>query len=83
MFRFAAICSVIGSLELRRTQRTLREETLSAPAMSGLAGFGKRLFRALYTTSSLVFDGWINILFAAAQSALLSNSSATVPTLIP
>ena len=42
VFRMAVRCSVIISLELRRTPRTLREETLSAPAMSGLANSGKR-----------------------------------------
>src|SRR6218665_2133422 len=67
VLRMTEMCSVIVSLELRSTPRTLREESLSATAMSGLANSGKRLVRPLYTTSSFVLDGWINMLFAAAQ----------------
>jgi len=82
VLRMAVMCSVIASLELRRTTRTLREDTLSAPAMSGLADSGKCLFRPRYTMSSLVLDGWINILLAAAQFLMLSTSSVTVSTLL-
>src|SRR6218665_3999537 len=47
VLRMSVMCSVIVSLELSRTPRTRREETLSAPAMSGLANSGKHLFAAL------------------------------------
>jgi len=74
VLRIAVICSIIVSLKKRRTPRTLREETFSASAMSGLDDSGKRLFRPWYMMSSLVLDGWINILYDADQFPMLSNS---------
>jgi len=46
MLRMAVMCSVIVSFELRRTPRTLREKTLSAPAMSELAN-SKMLYKTV------------------------------------
>ena len=54
-----------------KTPRTLREETLSTPAMSGQANSGKRLFRPRYTTSFLALDGWIDIDITSSYVLLL------------
>src|SRR6218665_2909841 len=77
-----SVISVMVSLALRRTPRTLSVVTLSAHSMNGCDGGCMDLALARVTTSSFVLGGWIFMLLLSAHFLMLSYSSVTVPMLL-
>src|SRR6218665_2842613 len=82
VFKTCETWSVMVSLALRRTPRTLSVVTLSAPSMNGCDGGCMDLLLARVTTSSFVLDGWIFMLLVSSHFLKLSYSSVTVPMLL-
>src|SRR6218665_509758 len=82
VFKTCEMWSVIVSLALSRTPRTLNVVTLSAPSMNGCEGGCMDLDLVRVTTSSFVLDGWIFMLLVSAHFLMLSYSSVTVSMLL-
>src|SRR6218665_2850849 len=70
--------STMVSLELRTTPRTLIEDTLSAPCITGRAGLEGLEDRLLWMISSFVLKVLSFRLLRAAQTEMLLNSASAV-----
>ena len=70
------------SLELRTTPRTLIEDTLSAPCITGKAGLEALEDCLLWMMSSFVFKALSFKLLRAAQTEILLNSAWAVRDLL-